>query len=164
MHWKAEIITHKKEKRVAVWFQKDATLIARIKLLDNVKWSNTLKVWHLPDTKENRLKFKLQQELVINPDKITALQDFEKYLKTKRYSESTIKTYVEALKSFLVFYNLKPTEDINNNDVVNYHHQFILKKNLVKCKHCGCLHFWLAFFVFFLLWSQVPATAFPKFF
>ena len=130
MHWKAEIITHKKEKRVAVWFQKDATLIARIKLLDDAKWSNTLKVWHLPDTAINRERFKLQQELVINPDKITALQDFEKYLKTKRYSESTIKTYVEALKSFLVFYNLKPTEDINNNDVVNYHHQFILKKNL----------------------------------
>lgn len=130
MKWEAKAIIHHKEKRIAVWFPKSAEAIARIKQLTDVKWSKTLNAWHLPDNALNREKFKIEQDLVINPDKIIALKDFEKYLKTKRYSKSTIKTYTEALKSFLVFYNIKPTVSINNNDVINYHHQFILQKNL----------------------------------
>ena len=130
MKWEAKAIIHHKEKRIAVWFPKDVAAIARIKQQPDVKWSKTLNAWHLPDNAINREKFKIEQELVINPDKITALQDFEKYLKTKRYSESTIKTYVEALKSFLVFYNSKPIENIANQDVTNYNHNFILKKQL----------------------------------
>jgi integrase/recombinase XerD len=130
MKWEARAIIHHKEKRIAVWFPKDVAAIARIKQQPGAQWSKTLNAWHLPDNAINREKFKIEQELVINPDKITALQDFEKYLKTKRYSESTVKTYVEALKSFLVFYNIKPTESIDNNDVVNYHQNYILKKNL----------------------------------
>jgi integrase/recombinase XerD len=31
MNWEAKIITHKKEKRIAVYFEKNAELIARIK-------------------------------------------------------------------------------------------------------------------------------------
>ena len=58
------------------------------------------------------------------------MQEFTKYLTSKRYSLNTIKTYVEALKSFLSFYNTKTVESINNNDVVNYQHQFILKNQL----------------------------------
>lgn len=130
MKWEAKAIIHHKEKRIAVWFPKDVAAIARIKQQPDVKWSKNLNAWHLPDNTINREKFKIEQELVINPDKITALQDFEKYLKTKRYSINTIKTYTEALKSFLVFYNTKPTVQITNEDVVNYHHQFILQKNL----------------------------------
>jgi hypothetical protein len=34
MNWSAKIITHKKEKRIAVYFEKDIDLIARIKRLD----------------------------------------------------------------------------------------------------------------------------------
>lgn len=130
MKWTAKAIIHKKEKRIAVWFPKNAETIARIKQQTDVKWSKTLNAWHLPDNAINRQKFKIEQELVINPDKIIALQDFEKYLQTKRYSINTIKTYTEALKSFLVFYNIKPTIEINNTDVVNYHQQYILKNQL----------------------------------
>jgi integrase/recombinase XerD len=130
MNWKAEAITYKKEKRIAVWFQKDAALIARIKLLEDVKWSHTLKVWHLPDTAINRERFKLQQALILSADKVIQLQEFTKYLTTKRYSLNTIKTYVEALKSFLSFYNTKTVESINNEDVVNYHQNYILKNKL----------------------------------
>ena len=59
MVWEAKILTHKKEKRIAVYFKKDADLIARIKQIDGARWSQTLGVWHLPDTEENRIRFKI---------------------------------------------------------------------------------------------------------
>ena len=59
MNWNAKIITHNKEKRIAVVFEKNAELIARIKLIDGSRWSQTLGVWHIPDTEENRLRFKI---------------------------------------------------------------------------------------------------------
>lgn len=49
---------------------------------------------------------------------------------SKRYSESTITTYSEALKSFLIFYREKPVIEINNADVIVYNNEYILKNNL----------------------------------
>jgi len=42
MNWEAKIITHKKEKRIAIYFEKNADLIARIKKLDGSRWSQSL--------------------------------------------------------------------------------------------------------------------------
>ncbi|MRX47826.1 site-specific tyrosine recombinase/integron integrase [Pedobacter puniceum] len=130
MNWKAEIKTHKGQKRVVVYFDYNSSAIERLKQLEDAKWSKTLSAWHLPDNSTNRKRFGIEQEATLNTDKIAALENFVVYLRTKRYSSSTIKTYTEALKSFLSFYNLKPLESINNSDVINYHHQFILKNKL----------------------------------
>ena len=51
-------------------------------------------------------------------------------MRSKRYSESTVKTYSEALKSFLVFYREKSVANITNEDVIVYNNDFILKNNL----------------------------------
>lgn len=50
-------------------------------------------------------------------------------MSSKRYSPSTIKTYSEALKSFLIFFRSKVVADITNEDVISYHNNFILKNN-----------------------------------
>ncbi|KFC60292.1 hypothetical protein [Flavobacterium gilvum] len=59
MQWNAKIITHKKEKRIAVYFEKNAEWIARIKNVAGSRWSQTLGLWHIPNTEENRIRFKL---------------------------------------------------------------------------------------------------------
>ncbi len=51
-------------------------------------------------------------------------------MRSKRYSESTVGTYSEALKSFLLFYREKAVVEITNEDVVIYNNDFILKNNL----------------------------------
>ena len=61
MQWEAKLIKHRNEKRIAVYFEKNADLIVRIKQLEDAKWSQTLKVWHLPDTDENRVRFKISR-------------------------------------------------------------------------------------------------------
>ena len=128
----AKPIIHKDKKRIAVYFDNDATLIARFKKLAGAQWSASLKVWHLPDTAENRKRFKLLivPENQLNEDKLAAIEKFSTYLRTKRYSSSTIKTYRESLSTFFLFYNDKETSKINNNDVINFQNNYILAKKL----------------------------------
>jgi len=127
MKWEAKLVKHNKEDRIAVYFEKDAALIARIKKLEEVKWSNTLKAWHLPDTEENRKKFSIQLPMVINTIHLQNIAQFKRWLKSKRYSESTVKTYCDALGVFLKFFNTKPIEKINNEDVIEFNNDYILK-------------------------------------
>ncbi|WP_396171694.1 tyrosine-type recombinase/integrase [Flavobacterium sp.] len=132
MEWEAKIITHKKEKRIAVYFEKDLDLIARIKQIDGTRWSQTLRAWHLPDTEENRIRFKLTplSHTIPSTEGIEQIEKFKQWLRSKRYSESTITTYSEALKSFLIFYREKPIADITNEDLIVYNNEYILKNNL----------------------------------
>ncbi|MCF8323107.1 MAG: site-specific integrase [Flavobacterium sp.] len=132
MNWSAKIITHRKEKRIAVYFEKDAELIARVKLINGSRWSQTMGVWHLPDTEENRIRFKITpiSQTIPSDEGIEQIEKFKQWLRSKRYSESTLTTYSEALKSFLVFYREKPIADITNEDVVIYNNEYILKNNL----------------------------------
>lgn len=132
MYWKAELITHRKEKRIAVYFEKDAALISRIKELEGSRWSQTLGVWHLPDTETNRIRFKIQtlSHTIPSEEGIAQIEKFKQWMRSKRYSESTITTYSEALKSFLFFYREKPISEITNEDVILYNNEFILEKKI----------------------------------
>lgn len=133
MSIEVKLITHKNQNRIAVWYENTQELITRFKKLKDAKWSSSLKVWHIPDTKENRLKFNLAPEVVVSKisfDKIKGIDDFKRYLDTKRYSPNTVKSYCEALQTFLGFYNDKNIKDINNQDVVTFYNDYILEKKL----------------------------------
>ncbi len=132
MKWKAKIITHKKEKRIAVYFEKNAEFIAKIKEIDGARWSQSLVAWHLPDTEGNRIRFRIipTSHTIPSTEGIAQIEKFKQWLRSKRYSESTLTTYSEALKSFLVFYREKPIAEITNEDIVVYNNEYILKNNL----------------------------------
>ncbi len=129
MNWKAKLIHHKGTQRIAVFFEKNTTLITRIKTFEDARWSSSNKYWHLPDTEVNRLHFKLPlaHTLVPNAEGIASIDTFKRYLLSKRYSPNTINTYSEALKSFLTFCNTKAVKDISNEDVIAYNNDYILK-------------------------------------
>lgn len=132
MKWESKLIKHKGFVRIAVTFEKNAELIARIKTIEGSRWSQSLSVWHLPDTEENRLRFKLPLHSITTPSEegILQIEKFKQWMRSKRYSESTVGTYSEALKSFLVFYREKPIAEITNEDVIVYNNDYILKNNL----------------------------------
>ena len=125
----AKLITHRGQKRIAVSFEKKKELIARFRKLDGAKWSSTLKVWHLPDKEEYRLKFKLPLEKRLSAETEQQIENFVKWLRSKRYSESTIKTYVDAIRVFLKFFSEKALYDIENNDIIIFNNEYILKNN-----------------------------------
>lgn len=60
MIWTAKPIKHKKENRIAVYFEKNVELIKRIKQVEGSRWSQQKSVWHIPDTPENRERFKIE--------------------------------------------------------------------------------------------------------
>ena len=129
MNWKAKTLLHIGSPRIAVYFEKNTSLIARIKTFEDARWSASKKYWHLPDTEANRLHFKLPlaHTLVPNADGIASIETFKRYLLSKRYSENTINTYSDALKSFLTFCNTKAVKDISNTDFIAYNNDYILK-------------------------------------
>jgi integrase/recombinase XerD len=132
MKWSAKIIVHKGEKRIAVFFERETELISRIKTYEGSRWSQTLRLWHLPDTDVHRTHFNLPliSETLPSEEGRKALSNFKNWLRSKRYSENTIKTYLDAMKSFLVFYNTKAIADLDNDDVIDYNNEYILKKHL----------------------------------
>lgn len=132
MKWNAKIISHKGTPRIAIFFEKDATLISRIKTFEDALWSASKRYWHLPDTEQNRLHFRLTlaHTLLPNTEGLTSIETFKRYLSSKRYSPNTINTYSEALKSFLTFCNTKAIKEITNDDVIAYNNDYILKHNL----------------------------------
>ena len=129
MEWQAKIVKHRQESRIAVYFEKKKDLIERIKKLNDARWSYSLGAWHLPCTEENLKRFRLENAILKKEKKEKAAQ-FSRWLKSKRNSDNTIKTYTDALKSFLLFYNSKPIEDITNADLITYNNDYILKNNL----------------------------------
>jgi integrase/recombinase XerD len=132
MNWKAQLIKHRSESRIAIYFEKNPDWIARIKQQEGSRWSQTLSVWHLPDTFENRMKFQIVETPIKHPsaEGIAQIEKFKHWLLSKRYSDNTIKTYTEALKSFLTFYNQKPVVAIINDDIIRYNNEYILNNNL----------------------------------
>lgn len=49
---KARRVVHKGIKRIALEFQWDQQIIDIIKKADDVRWSDSMKYWHMPDTRE----------------------------------------------------------------------------------------------------------------
>lgn len=132
MEWSAKIITHRGERRIAVFLKKDDVLVTQVKKTAGSRWSQSLRVWHLPDTDKNRRTYGLPllSELLPSEEGLKSLEKFKLWMRSKRYSENTISTYRDAAKSFLTFFNDKPLNEITNDDIIVYNNGYILRNNL----------------------------------
>lgn len=126
MRWSAQLITHNKEKRIAVHFEKNAELIARIKQLVGSKWSQSLKVWHLPDTEENRIRFKInlqEGKSALSSIKVVnhlVLNRYIEEIQLKGYSIATLKTYRNEFGIYLNYIKDIPAQNCTVEDIRNY--------------------------------------------
>ena len=91
-----------------------------------------MKLWHVPDTPENRKRFRIAEESKSLEEEIVQKQitGFRLWMRSRRYSESTVKTYGEALQTFLKFFREKKVEEITNDDIIQFNNDFILKQQL----------------------------------
>lgn len=60
-------------------------------------------------------------------ENINQIDYFEALLKSRRYSNSTIKTYTEAIKVFLNYFEDRDPAEISNKDFILFNSNFILK-------------------------------------
>lgn len=137
-------IDHKNREWFGLYFEKDFKISGIIRKINGYAWTQTHQCWLVPYLKKN------QEELILRMNDLgelkfdsgiqfPELQDQEKekirkftyWMKSKRYSESTIETYSEALQVFLLhFSGKKEIAEITNEDLIIFNNEFILKKGL----------------------------------
>jgi len=87
---------------------------------------------------EEPLVKKMEVEMIVKPagelselplEVLQKMERFKFWLQSKRYSENTIGTYIDALKTFLRYYADKPITEITNDDLINFNNHYILAKH-----------------------------------
>ena len=148
-------IVHRNERVFLLTFDKDNELANRCKAIA-CSYSKTHSGWTLPNNRENlRALFhhfkgiaqldttqvfaKPEKEKPmkppsskqqLTPEHQQKLLEYERFLRSKRFAESTIKSYIAAIQIFLAYYKDKPLTAITNQDVIAFNNDYILAKRL----------------------------------
>jgi integrase/recombinase XerD len=126
MKWESKLIKHNGIVRIAIAFEKNAELIARVKLIEGSRWSQSMSVWHIPDTEENRIRFKIQLNegksalSKIQDNNQMVLKRFIEVIQLKGYSVSTLKTYRNEFGVFLNYLKQTPAENCSTEAIRDY--------------------------------------------
>lgn len=129
MKWTTKLIKEGDQSRIAVYFTITPELNLRFQKIEGAQWSSGLNAWHLPDTPDNRSRFKVVDAEVVKQI-MNHEKQFKRWMLSRRYSENSIKTYCEALRTFLNFFSWKHVDEITNEDVVAFNNDFIIKRAL----------------------------------
>ena len=136
---------HNDKKVIFVKFEKDIQLIQLIKSIPNSGWSPSKIAWYLPKNEINlqilKDKFQDKADIIfeikdepaienILPETISQIEAFKKWMEHKRYSSSTVKTYVDSIRVFLKCHYPKKAEEITNQDMVVFVNDYIIKNKL----------------------------------
>lgn len=87
-------------------------------------------------THEAAMKDKIETTIIprpvlplLNPNVLPQVEDFKKWMRSRRYSESTISTYVDGINVFLKYFHHKSPDEIDNKDIIDFNNDYILKYN-----------------------------------
>ena len=145
------VINRRDERRIALKFDYDPELISLAKSIRKYSYSPSLQLWHYPCRKEilvainsvfgarrdillgkpeefmadlpfDTLTFKLQDHHNL------AISEFNYWLRSRRYSESTVETYTGVLKTFLAFHSDKAIREIKEQDIITFNNEYILDR------------------------------------
>lgn len=61
---------------------------------------------------------------------IKEIELFQIWMQQKRYSANTIKTYTDGLRTFFCFYPDIPISEINNDHLIKFNYEYIIRKKL----------------------------------
>ena len=73
-----------------------------------------------PVTKSAEVIYELSAEA------IKKIGEYKYWLKSKRYAESTIGTYIDAIQTFLRYFENKQINEISNDDLIVFNNEYIL--------------------------------------
>ena len=146
---------HHGREVIAIHYPKNLTVTAALKAISGLQFSQSMGCWYVPNTAENfeavikitcqygfvdYWGFKRDQtpkalentkpEFAFPAQTEAMLSHFCEWLKSKPYSDSTIKTYLAVTTAFLKYYASKTPSEINNEDLLNYNNDYILKNEL----------------------------------
>lgn len=127
---------------LALRFAYNRTMKEKVKALKGTRWSSIEGAWLYPYNPDEltRLKKILSQWFMVevspnlpsntiphlSPIHQKALNEFQTWLESKRYSENTIRSYVHAMLTFLRFHPNKNLVDIEEGDIIRFNKEHIL--------------------------------------
>ncbi|MBX7206536.1 MAG: tyrosine-type recombinase/integrase [Bacteroidia bacterium] len=132
--WIIEPLVHENQKRLALKFPYKKEWNRQARELKGARWSNTLKCWHVQDNEYYRklLGVAIDEKTYTanSPHDVAEganqkIIEFTRYMRSRNYSENTIKTYTDALRVFLKYYHYKKVEELSNKDVVDFNNDYI---------------------------------------
>ncbi|MBI9055453.1 MAG: tyrosine-type recombinase/integrase [Bacteroidales bacterium] len=142
-----ERVIHKKEKRVKLIFDYDADILQILNNVEGTVWSSSMTCWHMPYT-ENYV-VELQNKFIdiaqiidrsstkrrtafheLSDVQIDSLKNLVRFLKLRRYSDSTILCYRRRVEDFLKFYHDKDIDSLSNEDVQYYNYERMIKNRV----------------------------------
>jgi integrase/recombinase XerD len=138
-NWQVSAIEMDGKEGLAIRFPYCKDSVAEIRSWKTARWSPSLKCWHVQDNPYYRklLSMKQRPEAFENSlieglptEKKEHTRQFVRYMRSKNYSEQTIKTYTEAITCFLKYFSDKLTVDISNSDVIDFNNDYIIAKQL----------------------------------
>lgn len=148
-------IEHRNKLRIGLKFDKDRALISKVKSIPTVAWSQTKLMWLVDFSDDNVLVIydTFQGIAAIDDSKLETatlstrkpyhhitrelsdaqrdlLKRFHNYLEGKRYSESTIRTYVSFVTDFIAFNSSYTTQELTNALVDRFIEGVIIKRKM----------------------------------
>lgn len=147
---------HRGKKCVFLFFENDIELVTILRnAFPKLTWSDTHKTWYLDHYNQilsdffrhfrgklfiDYSDFKREKNIEVVSVKerleelselqLNYIQRFKNYLSAKRYSDNTVKSYSEAISTFLKFYAQKSITEIENKDIERFNIEYILKNKL----------------------------------
>jgi integrase/recombinase XerD len=148
-----DLAMHKGELMILLKFPFDEELQSITRQIAGCSWSRTLRAWTFRFSDEalqevsirlgsvcqlERKEFseKLEKHRSdpknrkLNAEASHKFDSFRKWMLSRRYSESTIGTYCDALGIFLKYFDGKEISQINNDDLIDFNNNYILAKKL----------------------------------
>jgi integrase/recombinase XerD len=144
-------------RRLLVIFSYDAAVISLIRAIPGARWEPGLRCWHVAITQMNvnhlinlfqdrtiydltihenvttqRVAGKASTRILqpLGKEEVDKIESFRRWMRFRRYSESTIKTYMEMTITFLRFIKPKNADDEVDNDLQRFTNEYILPKKL----------------------------------
>ncbi|MBU3715293.1 MAG: integrase, partial [Ferruginibacter sp.] len=138
--WKISVETINHQKRIAVRFEKRSDWIAMIKQITGARWEPKIKVWHIADHPEHRKLLgilpadKIAENIHSGVETDALLKEkfihLTGWMRSRRYSEQTIASYIGTLSVFFKFYKGKKIDEIKNDDILRFNQEYIILKKL----------------------------------
>lgn len=138
--WQINPIEINGSKRIAIQFPYRKNWVAEVRQWKGAVWDSRLQCWHVQDNDYYRkmLGMETKPEAFENTvtenlsdEKTGHIRQFIRYMRSRNYSEQTIKTYTEAIRCFLKYFPDKKTEEIRNTDVIDFNNDYLIANRLL---------------------------------
>ena len=118
-----------KNNKVIIHVPYNQELIKKVKTISGRRWNPQGKYWEVPYSENliSKLQALFGENLVVDP--YFYLIPLQKELSIRRYSKSTIKSYIRVNRDFLIFTGKSP-EEIENGDVKKYLYYMVNQKKV----------------------------------